>query len=67
MSIKQKQTNKKQQYKESMKQRFWFFEKINKVEKSLAKLTKIHVIFKFRKLKMKRDNLQQTSTKFREP
>jgi hypothetical protein len=43
----------------------WFFEKISKIDKPLAKLTKRERIPKLRKLEMKKGILQQISLTFR--
>lgn len=60
--------NKAGSEKESMKQRdvFFFFLENNKIDKSLAKITKRKKIFKLIKLKMTREASQQIMRKFRE-
>ena len=43
----------------------WFFEKINKIEKPLARLIKKKRRIKSTKLGMKKERLQQTMQKYR--
>ena len=43
----------------------WFFEKINKIDKPLARLTKNKRRIKSTKLEMKKERLQQTVQKYK--
>ena len=43
----------------------WFFEKINKIDKSLARLMKKKRRMKSTKLEMKKEMLQQTMQKYK--
>ena len=45
------------------KTKSWFFEKINKIDKTLARLIKKKRKIKFKKLEMKKVRLQQTMQK----
>jgi len=44
----------------------WFFEKINKMDKPLARLIKKNRRIKSTKLEMKKERLQQTMQKYKE-
>ena len=48
------------------KTKTWFFEKINKIDKPLARLTKNKRRIKSTKLEMKKERLQQTMQKYEE-
>ena len=48
------------------KTKSWFFEKINKIDKPLARLIKKKRIIKSTKLEMKKERLQQTVQKYKE-
>ena len=47
------------------KTKSWFFEKINKIDKRLARLIKKKRRIKSTKLEMKKDMLQQTTQKYK--
>ena len=47
------------------KTKSWFFEKINKIDKPLARLTKKKRRIKSTKLEMKKERLQQTMQKYK--
>ena len=47
------------------KTKSWFFEKINKIEKTLARLIKKTRRIKSTKLEMKKERLQQTMQKYK--
>ena len=47
------------------KTKSWFFEKINKVDKPLARLIKKKIRIKSTKLEMKNERLQQTMQKYK--
>ena len=47
------------------KTKSWFFEKINKIDKPLARLIKKKRRIKSTKLKMKKETLQQTVEKYK--
>ena len=47
------------------KTKSWFFEKINKIDKPLARLTKNKRRIKSTKLEMKKERLQQTVQKYK--
>ena len=47
------------------KTKSWFFEKINKMDKPLARLIKEKRRIKSTKLKMKKETLQQTMQKYK--
>ena len=47
------------------KTKSWFFEKINKIDKSLARLIKKKKVEELTKLEMKKDRLQQTMQKYK--
>ena len=49
----------------SNKTKTWFFEKINKIDKPLARLTKKKRRIKSTKLEMKKERLQQTMQKYK--
>lgn len=44
----------------------WFYEKINKIDRFLAKLNKRKKMLKLIKLEIKRETVQQSCRKFRE-
>ena len=48
------------------KTKSWFFEKINKMDKPLARLIKKNRRIKSTKLEMKKERLQQTMYKYKE-
>ena len=48
------------------KTKSWFFEKINKIDKPLAKLIKKKRRIKSTKLEMKKEQLQQTMQKYKD-
>ena len=48
------------------KTKSWFFEKINKIDKPLARLIKKNRRIKSTKLEMKKERLQQTVQKYKE-
>ena len=47
------------------KTKSWFFEKINKIDKPLARLIKEKRRIKLTKLEMKKEKLQQTMQKYK--
>ena len=47
------------------KAKSWFFEKINKIVKPLARLIKKKIRIKSTKLEMKKERLQQTMQKYK--
>ena len=47
------------------KSKSWFFEKINKIDKPLARLIKKNRRIKSTKLEMKKERLQQTIQKYK--
>ena len=47
------------------KNKSWFFEKINKIDKSLARLIKRKRRIKSKKVEMKKERLQQTMQKYK--
>ena len=47
------------------KTKSWFFEKINKIVKPLARLIKKKIRIKSTKLEMKKERLQQTMQKYK--
>ena len=47
------------------KTKSWFFEKINKIDKPLARLIKKKRRIKLTKLEMKKERLQQTMQKYK--
>lgn len=47
------------------KTKSWFFEKINKIDKPLARLNKKNRRIKSTKLEMKKERLQQTMQKYK--
>ena len=47
------------------KNKSWFFEKINKIDKSLARLIKRKRRIKSTKVEMKKERLQQTMQKYK--
>ena len=47
------------------KTKSWFFEKINQIDKSLARLKKKERRIKSTKLEMKKERLQQTMQKYK--
>ena len=47
------------------KSKSWFFEKINKIDKPLARLIKKKRIITSTKLEMKKERLQQTMQKYK--
>jgi len=55
----------KKNIEKSNKNKNWFFEKINKIEKPLVRLIKKKRGLKSIKLEMKKEKLQRTSQKYR--
>ena len=55
----------KKTIEKSNKNKNWFFEKINKIEKPLVRLIKKKRGLKSIKLEMKKEKLQRTSQKYR--
>ena len=55
----------KKNIEKSNKNKNWFFEKINKIDKPLARLIKKERRLKSIKLEMKKETLQQTSQKYK--
>ena len=47
------------------KSKSWFFEKINKIDKTLARLVKKKKKIKSTKLEMKKERLQQTMQRYK--